>query len=444
MLFKRIVGYFANGMHEKVLDLFEQMSIDPNNVVYTIVCKACAELKNNRAKTIGMKLFDKLTNVDEMLLVTVVHMLMNFGEVNRAEKVFESMLQKNVISYGSMIHGLIFINRKSIETINRLYLGYVENNLNEKALDLFEQIAINQDETILPTVFKACAQLNNERAQVVGRQLLEHIQKQSTINNTTWNSALRMLMKFGDINGAEYFFESLPNKDVISYGIIMSGRIFQKLTKKYLFDMILGYIDNDMSEKALNLFEQMEIDRNEVIYTLAFKACAQLNNECAQIIGNQLLNERLNISELGDTTRTSAIHMLGNFGDIISAEQLFESLKTKDAISYGIMMKCYNINRMASKSLKLFKRMKQENITPTPVTFTFLLQACAQIGLPFTARSIINQIPLELHGEIYIANGLINVLVLFYHIDLTRIILHLYLFRVKLVQLIKHIQYSNQ
>lgn len=103
------LGYVEKNMHEKALDIFKQMPIEPNNIIYTIVFKACTQLNNDRAKTIGMKLLDRLTKKlitdDEILSTAIIHMLMKFGKVNDAEKLFDSMFRKNVVTYGAMING---------------------------------------------------------------------------------------------------------------------------------------------------------------------------------------------------------------------------------------------------------------------------------------------------------------------------------------------------
>jgi len=116
--------------------------------------------------------------------------------------------------------------------------GYVEKDMNEKALNLFEQMHIIPDNIIYTLVFKACAQLNNERAQIIGRQLLAKISTKAHIDNTVWNSAIHMLMQFGNVNDAERIFKSLKNINIVSYGTLMEGISFKKkLLQCYLKEL---------------------------------------------------------------------------------------------------------------------------------------------------------------------------------------------------------------
>jgi len=106
----------------------------------------------------------------------------------------------------------------------------------------------------------------------------------------------------------------------------------------YLKNFNLGYVENDMSEKALDLYELMSLNPNSVIYTIIFNACAQLKNDRGKTVGKKDLDQILNKSETNNVVLNSAIHMLMSYGDVKSAEQLFESMKKTDVISYGAMM----------------------------------------------------------------------------------------------------------
>ncbi|CAF4374437.1 unnamed protein product, partial [Rotaria magnacalcarata] len=52
-------------------------------------------------------------------------------------------------------------------------------------------------------------------------------------------------------------------------------------------------------------------------------------------------------------TSTSTIDMLMKFGDVESAEQIFRSIKAKDFITYGAMVKGYIENKTFEKALDL-------------------------------------------------------------------------------------------
>src|SRR5689334_10019518 len=93
----------------------------------------------------------------------------------------------------------------------------------DKTLDLFEQIALNLNDVTYTIVFNACAQLSNDRARTIGKKLLDQIPKHFQNDNVVLTSAIDMLMRFGDVTGAEHLFQIIKKKYIITYGAMMNG-----------------------------------------------------------------------------------------------------------------------------------------------------------------------------------------------------------------------------
>ncbi|CAF4340690.1 unnamed protein product, partial [Rotaria sordida] len=136
--------------------------------------------------------------------------------------------------------------------------------MSEKALDLFEKIDLKLDDVIYTIVFNACAKLSNDRAMKIGKKLLHDMPNDYRNNNIILNSAMDMLIKFGDVQSAERIFDSIKKKNIITYNA-----------------MIKGYIGNEMSEKALDLFEKIDLKLDDATYMIVFNACAKLSNDRA-------------------------------------------------------------------------------------------------------------------------------------------------------------------
>jgi pentatricopeptide repeat protein len=162
-----------------------------------------------------------------------------------------------------------------------------------------------------------------------------------------------------------------------------------------------------MPEKALDLFEQITISPNDVIYTMVFSACAQLGDDRAMQIGKRLLDQVPNSFQNNNRILTSSIHMLMKFGDVKRAEQVFQMVK-KDIVTYGAMMKGYNVNNESLKCLKQFEGMKQQDIVPNDVIFNIVIGACSRIGMFSLCQSIVDQIPLHFYEKQHINNSLID------------------------------------
>jgi hypothetical protein len=95
-------------MPEKALDLFENMTVDPDEVVHLILFNACAALSNERAKALGKKQLGQMPRSfleHANLVSSAVDMLMKFADVAGAENLFNSLKRKNVMSYGALMQG---------------------------------------------------------------------------------------------------------------------------------------------------------------------------------------------------------------------------------------------------------------------------------------------------------------------------------------------------
>jgi hypothetical protein len=104
-------------------------------------------------------------------------------------------------------------------------LGYIDKKMFEKALDLFEQMNCELDHVTYTMVFNACAKLGSDRAITIGNKLVKELPDNCQSSTTTLNSAIHMLMTFGDIKKAERVFQIIPKKDVITYGAMMKGNL---------------------------------------------------------------------------------------------------------------------------------------------------------------------------------------------------------------------------
>jgi len=81
----------------------------------------------------------------------------------------------------------------------------------------------------------------------------------------------------------------------------------------------------------------MLIEPDDINLSLLFNACAQLPNEHALNIKNKYIDL---IPKLFISTHAlnSFLYMLMKFGDISTAQNIFAQIKTKNIVTYGVMM----------------------------------------------------------------------------------------------------------
>ena len=199
-------------------------------------------------------------------------------------------------------------------------------------------MSVKADEVATMMFFKACAKLAHADAIRIATDVLKRMPASFLHDNRLVNSALDMLMKFGDVSQAEHLFTQLKRKSVVSYGALMQGKQEGMHVVLHLF-VCIGYIKNEMPEKALALFETFPGQANEVLYTMVFSACAALNDANAKERGMKLLKQ-MPLSFHDDLVLiSSAVHMLMKFGHVEDAERLFRCHQKKSVVFYGVLMK---------------------------------------------------------------------------------------------------------
>ena len=99
-------------MPEKLLDLLDEMPVEPDEVNLALIFDECAQLADDRAKSIGKKMFNsKLQQIRPNIAVlnAAIHMFMSFADMKTAEDIFEMIENKDVVTYGAMIKGESFV-----------------------------------------------------------------------------------------------------------------------------------------------------------------------------------------------------------------------------------------------------------------------------------------------------------------------------------------------
>ena len=103
-----IAGYTQQGQRKEALDLFESMKSEgysPDAVTFTCILKACGKTKNVQ---MGKQIHEEIINMgllekDVVLGGAVVDMYGKCGAPGKAQKAFEELPERNVVSWTSII-----------------------------------------------------------------------------------------------------------------------------------------------------------------------------------------------------------------------------------------------------------------------------------------------------------------------------------------------------
>ncbi|CAF1258461.1 unnamed protein product [Rotaria magnacalcarata] len=342
-----------NKQYKKVLELFDafnENNIDKcSNWIVIQALKACTQINDVQH---GLKIHNLISSRlkhDPYVLPSLIHFYMQCGDINRAQLLFETSTKKTLPMYGAMMK------------------GYIKNNLPKKVIDLFNEIK-DPDRVIIILLFNACAQLGT-------------------------NEELNLC---GDVTSAKSLFDRSSKKTISMYGAMMKG-----------------FIINNLSQQAIDLFNEIK-DPNETIITLFFNACAQLGTEKELILLKSISSKISNSFYSNPYVVTSLIDAFMKCGDVTSAKALFDR-STKKALSmYGAMMKGLTINDQeeeaigmfneihldelhrenhSGKQKKLLSEMNTDRFEANIIVYLCLLKALTKLGMLEKAQSFVQQIP---------------------------------------------------
>jgi pentatricopeptide repeat protein len=237
-----------------------------NANLYAILYSACSAASNEKAIELGKQLLSDMPQIfkDELIVMgSAIHMLMKFGYVEEAERLFAHMKKRDPSSYGVMMN------------------GYNLNGLSENALDLFDEVSSMLNANLYTIMYSTCATLSNERAIKLGKQLLEEMSTKLHDDLAVMGSAIHMLMKFDEVEEAERLFAHVKKRAPSIYGVMMNG-----------------YNLNGEPQKCLKLFEevkQQKVKPDEPISLSLISACSKIGmlSICRDIV-KQISTEVLN------------------------------------------------------------------------------------------------------------------------------------------------------
>ncbi|MCO5560270.1 hypothetical protein L7F22_013881 [Adiantum nelumboides] len=344
-----ISAYIPHGHGLTSLKLFEKMEqklIEPNEVTFVSLLKACAKMG---LLTEGWYVHDKIVRRGFDSNIIVRNILVDFyakcQKVEESDRMFNMSCQ-NLVSWNTKI------------------AGYVQHGHNNFALDLFmkmQQKGLKPDKVTFLSAIKACTNLESIGK---GQVIHDEAQKQGLGSDLAVNNALiLMYAKGGNLQLARKVFDSLSACDMISWGTMISGYV------KHGCHTSAFKLVNDMLNKG--------IKPERVIFLSLLKACADRESlEDGHLVHHHIIYYELEIdSALGNTL----IDMYAKCKHLDEAWTVFDTLSSRDVVSWSAMIAGYVQQGNQSLAFDLFVRMQQADVKPDKVTCLCLLKAAGNL-----------------------------------------------------------------
>lgn len=338
--------YFLNDCHPEVVRVYGQMrsSVRVNdNVVFSIVLKACRELRDiDGGRKVHGHVF-KAGSPDSFVFTGLVDMYAKCGDIKCSCQAFDEILDRNVVSWTSMI------------------AGYVQNGCAEEALVLFNRMRegwVVGNQFTLGSLVTACSKLG---ALHQGKWLHGYLIKNGIeLNSFLVTALLDMYAKCGEIFDAKTVFDELSSTDLVSWTA-----------------MIVGYTQSGHAYMALKLFTNEKwasLTPNSVTAASVLSACAQLGN---LNMGMSVHGQGIKLGLEESAVKNALLDMYAKSQRMEDACCIFNSISEKDVIAWNSLISGFVQNGSADKALELFQQMRSESFSPDAVTLVVVLSASA-------------------------------------------------------------------
>ncbi|MCD7451535.1 hypothetical protein HAX54_012521 [Datura stramonium] len=269
----------------------------------------------------------------------------SFGD---ARKVFEIMVNHDVISYNAIIEGCLSQDRLC------------------EAFDLFAEMREN---LILPSLLTFVSLLGAS-ASLFSLELSKQLHGLTikfgfSADMFVCSILIDVYSKCSSIKDARQVFIEMNAKDIVVWN-----------------SMLFGYTQQCENEEALKLFLELQQSWQKPNALTFVALIAASCNLVSLLHGLQFHNQIVKVGLDFDPHVTNAlVDMYSKCGSLEEAQRMFSSTLQRDIACWNSMISTYAQHGEAKEALNMFEKMINDGLKPNNVTFVGVLSACSHVGL---------------------------------------------------------------
>ncbi|GAU32580.1 hypothetical protein TSUD_146940 [Trifolium subterraneum] len=354
-LMGRVPGLFLRMMEERV---------EPDEKTFAVVLRGCSGnvVPFRFVEQIHAMIVTRGFESSRFICNPLIDLYFKNGFMNSAKKVFKNLKARDSVSWVAMISGLS------------------QNGYEEEAMLLFCQMhtsGICPTPYIFSSVLSACTKVEFFK---LGKQLHGLVLKQGFSSKTcVCNTLVTLYSRSGNLISAGQVFNSMSQRDRVSYNSLISGLAQQ------------GY-----SDRALALFKKMHLDCQKpdcVTIASLLSACA---SSAAFLSGKQFHSYAIKAGMTSDTiVEGSLLDLYVKCSDIKAAHDFFLASETENVVMWNMMLVAYGQLDNLNELFEIFTQMQIEGIVPNQFTYPSILKTCATLG----ALDLGEQIHTQIHAQ---------------------------------------------
>ncbi|KAL6515902.1 hypothetical protein OROGR_019207 [Orobanche gracilis] len=340
-------------------------------------------------------------------------------QISEAQKLFDQMPQRNVVSWNTMLSG--FRDAKKPHKAHKYFLQMMRygSRPEELTFAVLMSTFLNTEFAVLISqlhglVIRLGLDLNIYLGSAlmrgyVGlddrngfRMVFDEILVKDVV---PCNVLILGYMDFGMVSEAKSAFNIMPTRNAFSWSIMINGYIknnmvseakavFDKLGEKEVVSwttMMRGYVQFGKFVEALDMFLLMMNSGtrpNHYTFSSVLDACIGFSS---LVMGNQIHACIVKFGvPLDVILATSLVDMYGKCGDINAAFHVFQSMPTKNLVSWNSIIGGCARHGLAFRALEEFDKMVESGIIPDEISFINVLSACVHGGVVREGEELFN------------------------------------------------------
>ncbi|GER44372.1 pentatricopeptide repeat protein [Striga asiatica] len=361
--------------------------------------------------TAARKLFDDYPHsANAVSWNSLINGYVKARQISHAQKLFDQMPQRNVVSWNTMLSG--FRDEKAPQKAHQYFLLMKRHDVRPEELTLSVLLSayLNTEfDVLVPQlhglVVRSGLDLNlylgsalmrgyvglNDRDAF--RRVFDEISVKDVV---AFNVLILGCMEFGMTSEAKRAFDVMPKRNDFSWSIMITGymknkmvcearAVFDELSEKEVVSwtaMMRGYVRCEKFSEALDMFLLMmksQTRPNHYTFSSVLDACTG----CLSLVTGKQIH--LCIVKFGAPLdvilATALVDMYGKCGDVNAAFCIFQSMPTKNLVSWNSIIGVYARHGLASRALEEFEKMVESGLFPDEISFINVLSACVHGGL---------------------------------------------------------------
>ncbi|KAK9275024.1 hypothetical protein L1049_022282 [Liquidambar formosana] len=376
-----MVGYSTNGDPKEVINLYRRMrhdGVSGNQNTFATVISSCGLLED---ELLGHQVLGHVITSGFETNVSVANSLISmFGSFNSVEEacyVFDHMIERDTISWNSMIS------------------VYAHSGLCKESLGCFSWMCRVHNETnstTLSSLLSACSSVDNLKW---GRGIHSLVVKLGLDSNVcVCNTLLTMYSEAGRSEDAELLFQDMPDRDLISWNSMMAC-----------------YVQHGNCLETLQLLGEL-LHMKKIMNHVTFASAVAVCSNPEFLTEGKIVHALAILTGLHDNliVGNSLVTMYGKSGMMEEASRVSQTMPTRDGVTWNALIGGHAENEEPDEAVRTFKLMREGGTPANYITMVNVLGALLapndllKHGMPIHAHVILT----GLESDDYVKNSLIT------------------------------------